>query len=500
MRACPALSNATKARRRTSFESQARVDLACLPTRTGYNTPILCSFVHAEGKWRHRGRALMIALQIVALFGMCVPARPAQAQSSAPVLAFYYTWYSSDTWSGGKTSDVAAQPYNSTDPAAIARHVDQARGAGIDGFIASWYGPDGGVNNQTQSNFLQLLDIASARGFHAAVDVETYSPFFGDTAAVANALSYAINTLGAHPAYLRYGGKPVLFFWANNRFSPDEWAAIRAQVDPNHTSLWIAEGTSTQWLSVFDGLHLYNVAWSSDFAATAAKFARLARDMGKLWVGTAMPGWDDTRVPGRAGAYAKDRAGGQFYRASFAGAAASAPDMLAITSFNEWMEGSQIEPSVSYGNTYLDLTRELVGAFRAGGLSAPASQGAMVQVSATEIVTVAPTEIPATEAPTEISQTDTPAPPTETPSPTSLFATPVAYVAAVPLAPTATAKPSATATYVPSPTMIQAKLPAVTPDTTRPAQSSGALLMLIAGVVIVGGVAVAAGMLWRRGR
>jgi len=165
---------------------------------------------------------------------------------------------------------VAAQPYHWTDPEAIARPVDQARGAGIDAFVAAWYGPDGGANNQTQSNFLQLLDIAQACGFRAAVDFETRSPFFPGAAEVTAALQYAIGTLAAHPAYLRYGGQPVIFFWANNRFTPEEWQVIRVQVDPGHTTLWIAEGVATKWLSVFDGLHLYNVAWSSDFAATAA--------------------------------------------------------------------------------------------------------------------------------------------------------------------------------------------------------------------------------------
>ncbi|MCL4506594.1 MAG: hypothetical protein M1434_07570 [Chloroflexi bacterium] len=150
---------------------------------------------------RHRPLfVLLIAILLALGTGAARPPRRAESQAGRTVLAFYYTWYSSDLWSSGKTSDVAAQPYNSTDPNAITRQVDQARGAGIDGFVASWYGPDGGANNQTQSNFLQLLDIAAARGFKAAVDFETYGPFFGDTGAVVNALKYAVGTLGAHPA------------------------------------------------------------------------------------------------------------------------------------------------------------------------------------------------------------------------------------------------------------------------------------------------------------
>ncbi len=458
-------------------------------------------------------RALALALLICAVAlttGITSPRQSVSAQSpQRVVLAFYYTWYSADLWSSGKTSDAAAQPYNSTDPAAIARHVDQARGAGIDGFVASWYGPDGGVNNQTQSNFLQLLDIANARGFKAAVDFETFSPFFGDTGAVINALKYAIGTLGAHPAYLRYGGKPVIFFWANNRFTPDQWSGIRAQADPNHASIWIAEGVTTQWLNVFDGLHLYNVAWSENFAATASKFAGLTHGLGKVWVATAMPGWDDTRVPGRGGAYAKDRAGGQFYRNSFNGAAASNPDMLIITSFNEWMEGSQIEPSKGYGNAYLDLTRELAGAFKQGVAPAPpALAPAVLTATSAPAAATARTTAPATPAVTSKPEPTT-SPPTDAPTATPPFDTPVAFVAAREFEPTVTMTtsptplPTNTPTPEPSPTTIVLtlapdKLVAATSGATPESQSPGALMLVVAGIAIVSGGAVVGGFVLRR--
>ena len=77
-----------------------------------------------------------------------------------------------------------------------------------------------------------------------------------------------------------------------------------------------------------------------------------------------MPGYDDTGQTDRVERFARAREGGAYYRRSFAGAVATNPDMIAITSFNEWVEGHQIEPSVTYGSLYVDITRELTATWK----------------------------------------------------------------------------------------------------------------------------------------
>ena len=64
------------------------------------------------------------------------------------------------------------------DRGVMARHIDQAKAAGIDAFVVSWYGPQV-ENNQTETNFRAMLDEAAAAGFRLAVDFEVTSPFFG---------------------------------------------------------------------------------------------------------------------------------------------------------------------------------------------------------------------------------------------------------------------------------------------------------------------------------
>lgn len=301
---------------------------------------------------------------LLALLILSGSSDPAIAQTRPPVLAFYYAWFDDSTWSSGRSSGTPSPTYRSADPATIDRQVAQAAGAGINAFVQSWYGPQE-ENNQTETNFRLLLDTAARYQFQAAVDVEVMGPFFGNAGSVQAALATLLATHVNHPAYFRYNGKPVIFFWRQQRFSAAEWGAIRQAVDPNHTTLWIAEGTDLSYQDVFDGNHLYSIAWSGDPQAELNKWPprlkkiedRLGAD--RVWVATAMPGYNDLNL-NRANSFAKDRAGGAFYRQNWAAALSSQPDMIVITSFNEWLEGTQIEPSTDYGDFYLNLTRELI--------------------------------------------------------------------------------------------------------------------------------------------
>lgn len=310
-------------------------------------------------------------------------AAPAAAHSgNAPPLALanYFAWYDASGWDACNISagDRPLQRYHSDDPAAIARHVNLALGAGLDGFTMQWVGPD----DRTDRNFNTLLNQSVGKPFFSTIIFLRHIWPGATQGNTRDAISYFISTYSEHPNFLRIGGRPVIFFTdvyrvptAGGQSAQQAWAALRAQVDPNHATIWIAEGLDPSFLSVFDGLWVYKVfhaAYPNDYAKAPMWAARTrAYGANKIWVATISPGWDDRnagcrpdiRVPSQP--FVKPRNDGATYRATFNAAMQSNPDLLWVNSFNEWVEGTYIEPSQYYGDFYLNLTREMAAQFKA---------------------------------------------------------------------------------------------------------------------------------------
>lgn len=308
---------------------------------------------------------MLVFLAALSLLGLVFNTAPAQAQTERQVYAFYFGWWTGESWGDERLIDRPRATYDSRDAGAVGRHIDQAKSVGIDAFIMSWFGPKD--NNLTQQVFGILLDQANARGFKAGAAVDMYETGYNNSVEeVRTSLAHLINDRVHHPAYLRYDGKPVIYFWNQDRFSVAQWREIRSQVDPDHNTIWVMEGVSTGYLSVFDGLYLFNTVWSNNPAATAATWqTRTQQAGGWFYTPTVLPGWND--VTGRANPTpTRNRADGEYLTRSWNGAAASGADVILITSWNEYFENSHIEPSEQYGSQALDILRPLIADWKRG--------------------------------------------------------------------------------------------------------------------------------------
>ena len=92
---------------------------------------------------------------------------------------------------------------------------------------------------------------------------------------------------------------------------------------------------------------------------------------GLYWADSIAPGYDDTRAGNTLNdfrnpspAFARDRRAGGYYADTFAATAETNGDFLIVKSFNEWVEGTAIEPSRGEGDLYLNLTCQYANAYR----------------------------------------------------------------------------------------------------------------------------------------
>jgi hypothetical protein len=325
------------------------------------------------------------------------------------VLAFYYTWYGNTTaypgeqpgsagswmhWNeNGHHPEVdlmdigAAQHptlnrsgivlFDSGDPDAIRFHLDCATYAGIDSFISTWWG----INDNHDYNFRTLLNVTNSSGYDMTHTVyfETVQDQYrsNNSACVTNLynnLKYIVQSYGSHPKFLRVDGRPVIFVYATTaRPSMANWSSV---VDLLHADglnpFLIADlggprAVPADWLQVFDGFHVYNPLgiYRDEPQNALPLFESMvlsSRANGKLACVTTLPGYNDTQV--RDGVIPLRRQGGSIYQQSWDVAKRANPDWALICTFNEWHEGTEIEPSLENGTYYIDVTRDYITSFK----------------------------------------------------------------------------------------------------------------------------------------
>ncbi len=304
------------------------------------------------------------------------------------VLAFYYGWYGNPKISGrwfhwhevdeinkhigSSTHYPQLGPYDSHDPKVVEQHCRWTKEAGIDGLVVSWWQP----NDFHDQGLPLLLDTAQKFGLQVTVYFETI-PSNQREKALGDVL-YVLDRYGKHPAWLKLDGKPVLFVYerAIGQIGLDGWLWVINEVNRRceHGAVFIGDQISRQAARIFDGIHTYNITGATQGKSAEEIFAWAQKtfpkwvsvaDKGRIACLTLIPGYDDSQLPDRKPPRPiTQRHHGETYRRLWETAIAASPDWVLITSWNEWHEGSQIEPSVEHGDRELKTTAEFASKFK----------------------------------------------------------------------------------------------------------------------------------------
>ena len=316
-----------------------------------------------------------------------------QAAPSDRAVAFYYPWYGNPgkdgryaNWNhpvavrsepprsfpGGEDIGANFYPalgcYSVNDPAVLREHMRQLRQAGVGVICASWWGADTFTGRALPGLFKAAEETGLKINFHI-------EPFGGRNAArTREAITDLIGQFGGSPALHRlpgHGNRPVFFVYDSYLTPARDWASILTREgkqtlrgttnDAVVIGLWVKEQEERFMLDGgFDGFYTYFATDGFTYGSTIKNWPKLAawaRANGKLFVPCVAPGYIDTRIRPWNGVNTRDREGGKYYDRMWSAALGVSPELVGITSFNEWHEGTQIEPAAPKqipGFTYLD--------------------------------------------------------------------------------------------------------------------------------------------------
>ena len=297
------------------------------------------------------------------------------------VLAHYYPWYTADTWSDPQMADRPLRIYSTEAQPDVNAEAVMAHAAGIDAWVVSWQGLEAGAGfNDVRMRI--ALDAARAAGMRACVYTETYvaNPTNDasrgiDPRTLFDWLADIVDRYGSHPAYLRVGGRPVIFTYAASLLPQAGWAEVLARLrSTGRDPLIVGDFARSTLLDAFDGEYQYSNVFSSGDALADIVRAESLRvrtfnllrqgDRRRVWVASVTPGFDDSHLVARTTPRVVDRSGGTVYDDQWSKAIDTGADWIVITSWNEWWENTEVEPGQRYGRAYLDRTKFWADAFR----------------------------------------------------------------------------------------------------------------------------------------
>ncbi|XP_048077743.1 glycoprotein endo-alpha-1,2-mannosidase-like protein [Ursus arctos] len=327
-------------------------------------------------------------------------AEPAPGQSLrvySDLHAFYYSWYGSPRREGhyihwdhvmvphwdpkisasyprGRHSppdDLGSSfypelgPYSSRDPDVLREHMTQLKEAAIGVLVLSWYPPGMADDNGEPSDDLvpAILDTAHQYNIQVAFHIQPYKG--RDDITLHDNIKYIIDTYGSHGAFYRYKnsmGKslPLFYIYDSYLTSPEAWAHLLTPNGPHSIrntpydgvfiALLVEEGHTHDILAAgFDGMYTYFASNGFSFGSSHQNWKAVKSfcDANNLmFIPSVGPGYIDTSIRPWNNHNTRNRVNGKYYETALQAALTVRPEIVSITSFNEWHEGTQIEKAI----------------------------------------------------------------------------------------------------------------------------------------------------------
>ena len=323
---------------------------------------------------------IAVALTLLAL------AAPAQALAGGEASIFYYPWYGNPQRDGGYSHwdqsghvppvDLATSyypargAYSSSDPAVVHVQMREIARAGIREVVSSWWG----WGSPEDERLPAVARAARERGLDVAAQIEPYDGRSADgiVADIAHLHGLGITRFYVYQPFVDIddvGWKATL------RRLP----GVQVLAQTGNVARAAADG--------FGGVYTYDIVEYGP--SSFAHFCSRAHQLHLVCAPSVGPGYEAMRATGDT--HARPRRDGATYDSMWRAALGAHADRVTITSYNEWHEGTQIEPAltplprtlaVSGGGSASPVTRAYASYDGAYGLLGKAAERAYLSRTA----------------------------------------------------------------------------------------------------------------------
>lgn len=250
--------------------------------------------------------------------------------------------------------------YDSLDPAVVELQTLWMRTAGFDGVLADWYGLQPQWDYPAAHKRTRLLFEQSAKAkliVSVVFEDQTVKNTLKAGLITQDQVIPIIKETGAFlkkswfpmPHWWRHEGRPVMMVFGPQHFGEAEWTIFRQEAGPHH--LLTLHNPRPYGQGVFDW------PYPNQGFAFNQRFPKKSEGWG-MRIPVAFPRFHDWYEEGGQTGYPDlpDNKG-QTLRQTLADALAMKPAALQVATWNDWQEGTQIEPSIEFGTRDLEAVQ-----------------------------------------------------------------------------------------------------------------------------------------------
>lgn len=327
--------------------------------------------------------------------------------ATKPVMAHYMPWFETQPYSGywgwhwtmnyfnpsltnsNGEAEIASWyypmigPYDSLDPTVLEYHVLLMKLGGIDGVIVDWYGIDNyndyAINNQRTVAMFNYVRKAGLKFSLCYEDSTIQQEVSGGFIAASNAISraqqtmlYAQSNFFTNSCYLRLSNAPVLLNFGPQYFTTNsgtnlQWESIFSVLNPtNQPAFFTEDNRIAGGVGAFDWPPMWMSGGGTNVLTPAELQSYLVTfdQKGAGWpdyISSAFPRFHDIYAQAGVGAsygYLDD-ANGQTFTNTLSRAMTNNSAIVQLVTWNDFGEGTIIEPTRDYGYRDLGIVQNL---------------------------------------------------------------------------------------------------------------------------------------------